>query len=361
MAVGDSMIYFLNIMLARLSLILAILLSVIYILRWALRLPQYSKVRWLQTTNKLLRRYHKEMGIILVFSGLGHGLLSSYPLWYANTGTFAWILSMLFGVNFMLRKRFKLIPWMVLHRWLTVLFLGLIATHIIATGGFATNVLAKSFGPKPILLSEEAVLFDAWEAQQTEVAGPFSETINPLMDTEVDEQVDTTDETHQTGEPIVPQTTFKNATLAGSSTTETTHSTTVPTTVGEVAITQAPQNTLNTEAMSTTTVPPTTTAPPTTQAPKPKSKYLDGTYYGEADAYKPGLKVAVTILNDRIHAIEVVSHQETQLFYDRSVPISISRMLERQSPNVDAISSCTATVDGLTLAVKRALLQALNQ
>lgn len=91
------------------------------------------------------------------------------------------------------------------------------------------------------------------------------------------------------------------------------------------------------------------------------SRYIDGIYYGMADAYRPGLKVKVVIENDMMTQIIVVEHKETQLFFDRSVPVSIEQMLRTQSPDVDGISGATRTVDGLVNAVKQALAQAINE
>jgi uncharacterized protein with FMN-binding domain len=82
----------------------------------------------------------------LTATGLIHGLFSSEPVLSFNIGTVSWIISILLGVNWMVRKRLaKFKGWLYYHRVLTVVFLVLIVVHVIDVGGIKVqNVLFNS-------------------------------------------------------------------------------------------------------------------------------------------------------------------------------------------------------------------------
>lgn len=124
-----------NIGLAWFSIILAFLLSIIYILR--LIAKNKGKIGELfGKIHRILRKYHKWMGLLLVVTGLVHGLFSTQKVWSFNLGTLSWIISILLGINWMIRKYVgKLKSWIFYHRVLTVLFIGIVIWHIIDVGG----------------------------------------------------------------------------------------------------------------------------------------------------------------------------------------------------------------------------------
>lgn len=124
----------LNFGMAWLAITLAFILSVIYILRvtgkWLPRGNSLTKL------NKAFRKHHKIIGIILIAVGLVHGLFSPAAVWSINVGTCAWIVTILLGVSWMVRKHLKKRKWwMYAHRALTVLFIGLIVWHVVDVGG----------------------------------------------------------------------------------------------------------------------------------------------------------------------------------------------------------------------------------
>lgn len=122
----------LNLGLAKISLVLSILLSIIYALRILNKKLYDNKNKILNTTNKLLRRHHKKMGIALVLTGLIHGIYSSKTVLSFNLGTITWVLSVMLGLSFMLRKKLpNSKPWMYYHRILTLIFLILMLMHIL--------------------------------------------------------------------------------------------------------------------------------------------------------------------------------------------------------------------------------------
>lgn len=151
---------FLNFGLAWVSVFLTVFLSIIYFLRILSRRPGKFKDN-LNKLNKSLRKNHKLIGIVLVVTGLVHGLFSSESVFSLNLGTVAWIISILLGLNWLLRKYFaRMKGWMHYHRALTMVFVLVIVWHVIDVGG----------------IQVQKVLFDA--PQQVVYGGSESSDIN---------------------------------------------------------------------------------------------------------------------------------------------------------------------------------------
>ena len=90
------------------------------------------------------------------------------------------------------------------------------------------------------------------------------------------------------------------------------------------------------------------------------SIYKDGTYTGDAKGYGGNIKVQVVIAGGEITNIEVLSAKdEDEAYYNTAIRI-IDNMLDKQSPNVDTISSATYTSTGIKNAVIAALKQAVK-
>lgn len=90
------------------------------------------------------------------------------------------------------------------------------------------------------------------------------------------------------------------------------------------------------------------------------SIYKDGTYTGDAKGYGGNIKVQVVIAGGEITNIEVLSAKdEDEAYYNTAIRI-IDNMLDRQTPNVDTISSATYTSTGIKNAVIAALKQAVK-
>lgn len=77
--------------------------------------------------HKFVIKHHKKLGMILIFTGTIHGLLSEAPIISLKMGTMTLITSILLGLNF----KTKLINKMKYHKNLTVLFLLFMVLHII--------------------------------------------------------------------------------------------------------------------------------------------------------------------------------------------------------------------------------------
>lgn len=90
------------------------------------------------------------------------------------------------------------------------------------------------------------------------------------------------------------------------------------------------------------------------------SIYKDGTYTGDARGYGGNIKVQVVIAGGEITNIEVLSAKdEDEAYYNTAIRI-IDNMLDKQTPNVDTISSATYTSTGIKNAVIAALKQAVK-
>ena len=286
------MAFYLNLVFAWICMIIAGIMSVIYFLRV---MNKQKRRKWIAALNRALRQNHKSLGIILIILGLVHGIMSSDKAIGFNLGTLSWVFSILLGLSFLYRKRFK--PqriWMTLHRFLTIAFVALIAVHVVNVGGFSID---------DVLFSNNAY------------AAPHTAPSPTLANTTVYESTPT-------------------ATLA-------------PTV--EYSQSDAP------EAIIT----PTASAEPTA-TPTP-SKYIDGTYQGVADGFRPGLTVEVEIKNDVILSVEVISHNEVrERFWGYPVANIPLWIVEAQSTDVDTVSGATYTSRGIIAAVDNALEKALR-
>lgn len=138
--------FFLNIGLAKISLILGIFASAIYVLRIANKKFFNNKNGILSKINRILRRYHKTIGAVVVITGLVHGIYSSDSVLSLNMGTVCWIFSVLLGVNWALRK--KLRNWMFYHRILTLGFIITLVIHILLVKGMLTGFDSKDVKPE---------------------------------------------------------------------------------------------------------------------------------------------------------------------------------------------------------------------
>ena len=88
------------------------------------------------------------------------------------------------------------------------------------------------------------------------------------------------------------------------------------------------------------------------------STYRDGVYTASAQGFGGPITVQVTIQNDAIADITLVSHEgETTSYFSRARKV-IPAILESGSPDVDAVSGATYSSTGILNAVKNALSKA---
>ena len=128
---------FLNFGMAWISVALATVLTVVCVT------PRVSK-----PINRALRKYHKELGFLLIVAGLLHGAFSSESMFSLNLGTLCWVLSVLLGLNWVFRcsfLRFK--GWIRYHRMLTAAFVAVLVLHVASVGIQAPQLLAGTSRP----------------------------------------------------------------------------------------------------------------------------------------------------------------------------------------------------------------------
>ena len=87
------------------------------------------------------------------------------------------------------------------------------------------------------------------------------------------------------------------------------------------------------------------------------SIYLDGIYTAEAMGFEGQITVQVTVAEDKITDITLLSAEDEEEYLSRAKQV-IPAILEGQSPNVDAISGATYSSTGILNAVKLALAKA---
>ncbi|PKM56030.1 MAG: FMN-binding protein [Firmicutes bacterium HGW-Firmicutes-3] len=86
--------------------------------------------------------------------------------------------------------------------------------------------------------------------------------------------------------------------------------------------------------------------------------YVPGTYINETEGYYSTLRVSVTVDQNHITQIEILSHEEPEVLANvvfEELPKSI---MKKNNTDVDAISGATYTSEALIDAVKKALEQA---
>lgn len=87
------------------------------------------------------------------------------------------------------------------------------------------------------------------------------------------------------------------------------------------------------------------------------SIYLDGIYTAEATGFEGQITVQVTVAEDKITDITILSAEDEEEYLSRAKQV-ISAILEGQSPNVDTVSGATYSSTGILNAVKLALAKA---
>lgn len=87
------------------------------------------------------------------------------------------------------------------------------------------------------------------------------------------------------------------------------------------------------------------------------SIYLDGIYTAEAMGFEGQITVQVTVAEDKITNITILSAEDEEEYLSRAKQV-IPAILEGQSPNVDIVSGATYSSTGILNAVKLALAKA---
>ena len=118
------------------------------------------------------------------------------------------------------------------------------------------------------------------------------------------------------------------------------------------------QNALTGEVVNNPLPPqPKPTAPLVVEEFTAPSTYLDGIYTAEAIGFEGRITVQVTVAEDKITDITILSAEDEEEYLSRAKQV-IPAILEGQSPNVDAVSGATYSSTGILNAVKLALAKA---
>lgn len=273
---------FLNFSFAWIAVIFTILSSIIFIFRKVI-IKYKLKGTVINTLNKYLRKYHKHIGITVVLTGLIHGLFSSEDVFSINLGTIAWIISILLGVNWSVRKYLsKYKSWMYYHRIITVIFIFTIGLHIYDVGG------VQVFN----------VLF------QTEESNNKVDVDNYVSNSNSNSNLNSDSEQSNITVPNEEVEEISNTLMGGN--------------------------------------------------------YKDGTYTGEATAYRDGLVVQIEIKDNTLLSIEIINHNEVNSrFYQKAFNTIPQKIIESQSTDVDATSGASFSSIGIMNAVNNALSKAI--
>ena len=99
--------------------------------------------------------------------------------------------------------------------------------------------------------------------------------------------------------------------------------------------------------------------PVITKAPvKTTKKYNNGTYKGTGVGFQPGTVVSVTVKNDKITSVRLVSTNDTPAKYKTAYGPVISRIIAGQKTSVSTVSGATYSSQGMMHAVANALSKA---
>ncbi len=100
-----------------------------------------------------------------------------------------------------------------------------------------------------------------------------------------------------------------------------------------------------------------------TQTPEDKTEnlYKNGEFEGSAKGYGGEIRVRVKISDDRIESIRIVSAEGEDSAYLGSAETLIAQIIEKQTPEVDAVTGATFSSTGIKNAVASALKEAVNE
>jgi uncharacterized protein with FMN-binding domain len=88
------------------------------------------------------------------------------------------------------------------------------------------------------------------------------------------------------------------------------------------------------------------------------SAYADGTYTGSGTGYRGTTKLSVKISNGKITSITTISTGDSSSQYNRAFSTVVNEIISSQSTNVQGVSGCTYSSNGIKEAVADALSQA---
>lgn len=88
-----------------------------------------------------------------------------------------------------------------------------------------------------------------------------------------------------------------------------------------------------------------------------EGSYKDGTYEGSAQGYYGLVTLAVTVKDNTVTKIDVVSHSDTQSYWNKAA-VLMDTIIEKQTTDLDTVSGATYSSEGILGAVNSALKKA---
>ncbi len=231
----------------------------------------------------------------------------------------------------------------------------------------ATSTVAMALQFTANQVAEQAAKEAAVAALQTESSNTVSsKTTNQAVEASVTTAETATQTTNSsttstaTSNQSAP---IKSVTASSGGTKKSSTSTKSNTTTASSSTTTT-QNT-NANSATTTTTPNTATAQvtSTTQASVVTptgdgAGIADGTYTGEGQGFRGPMTVAVTVKNQQITNIEVLSNSDDRKWFNRALNSIPDWIIQAQSTNVDTVSGATYSSRGIISAAKDALSKA---
>lgn len=313
-----------NVTLAWISVALLVALSIIYLLRIVNKYFFNNQNAVLKKWNKHLRKHHKWMGIMIIITGLLHGILSSFSLLSFNMGTLLLVVFILLALSFILRKIFaRGTTWIKFHRILTGFAFVLLVLHLVEVGGFVgIDGIKAAIANDPL--------------QNNTKTNDETKELTPVEDNDESSKNEAISDAEGS-------TNKKDDILTGE--------TSADTVTADDTVTSGDTVTSNDSATSDENTTTSSTSGP----------YIDGTYTGMADGFRPGLTVQVVIENGYIASVDVVAHNEkNQRFYGKPIAVVPEEIVAAQSTDVDIVTGATFTSNGIKNAVNNALENALK-
>ncbi|MCD8019692.1 MAG: FMN-binding protein [Clostridiales bacterium] len=112
------------------------------------------------------------------------------------------------------------------------------------------------------------------------------------------------------------------------------------------------------KSSSTTTAKKTETSHSAGAATTGGLPYDDGTYYGTGTGWGGTTKVSVTIKDKAITAITIISHEDTESYFNKAKEGLLPQVISQQNTNVDVVSGATYSSEGILEAIDNALAAA---
>lgn len=163
-----------NVVAAWSSVVLAVLLAIIYLLRIVNKGKRKSGL--ISEINRKLRNAHKPMGMAFVICACIHGFFSSGAILSFNFGSLCLLMGILLGLTYLLRRLFpRKFSWIKPHRGLTVVLLVFLGLHLWQVGG---------------IMGPQVFAAGVMQEMETSVAKLYGETTSNVADNST--QTDTT-------------------------------------------------------------------------------------------------------------------------------------------------------------------------